>query len=340
MSKYSYSAVTIVFALLLSGCSDNSESTEEDKQQVCNELPPLAEKDTYRVGFAQLWEDNGPWRNANTASMQNEAEARGYELVYEEGTKSDPAEQVARMKALIAQKVDAIFIAPHDETVLAPSIVAARRACIPTFLIDRGIDESIAIPGEDYVAYLGSDFKREGEMAAEWLIDATGGKAKIIQLEGTVGSSPGVLRKQGFDERIADESGMEILVSESADFNEEQGYEATLRLVEEYPEVTAIYSHNDAMSFGVVTALEELGLVPGKDVLVVSIDGTKKAIELILEEEGPKINAVVECNPKFGPIAFDTLEKYAAGKKVPLRVNNVDRIFDRENAEEYLPEAY
>jgi ribose transport system substrate-binding protein len=244
------------------------------------------------------------------------------------------------MNALIEAKVDAIFIAPHDETVLAPSIVAARRACIPTFLIDRGVDEDIAIPGEDYVAYLGSDFRREGEMAAEWLIEKTGGEAKIIELEGTVGSSPGVLRKQGFDERIADEPGMELLVSESADFNEEKGYEATLRLVEENPDVTVIYSHNDAMSFGVVTALEELGKVPGKDVLVVSIDGTKKAIELILHEDGPKINAVVECNPKFGPIAFDTMEDYAAGKKVPLRVNNVDRVFDEANAADYLPEAY
>jgi galactofuranose transport system substrate-binding protein len=340
LSKYQYSAVSLIFALFLSGCGDDAESTDKDSQQICNELPPLAEKDTYRVGFAQLWEDNGPWRNANTASMQDEAEARGYELVFDPGTKADPAEQVARMNALIDAKVDAIFIAPHDETVLAPSIVAARRACIPTFLIDRGIDESVAIPGEDYVAYLGSDFKREGEMAAEWLIERTGGEAKIIQLEGTVGSSPGVLRKQGFDERIADEPGMELLVSESADFNEKEGYEATLRLVEEHPDVTAIYSHNDAMSFGVVTALEELGIAPGKDVLVVSIDGTRKAIELVLHKDGEKINAVVECNPKFGPIAFDTMEDYAAGREVPLRLNNVDRVFDSTNAEEYLPEAY
>jgi ABC-type sugar transport system substrate-binding protein len=338
--NYRNSAITFACALLLAGCGDDSDATDEKGQQLCSELPPLEQKDTYRVGFAQLWEDNGPWRNANTASMKDEAEARGYELVFDPGTKSDPAEQVARMNALIDAKVDAIFLAPHDETVLAPSVVAARRACIPTFLIDRGVDEDIAIPGEDYVSYLGSDFKREGEMAAEWLIEKTEGKAKIIQLEGTVGSSPGVLRKQGFDERIADEPGMELLVSESADFNEKEGYEATLRLVEEHPDVTAIYSHNDAMSFGVVTALEELGIAPGKDVLVVSVDGTSKAIELILHEDGPKINAVVECNPKFGPIAFDTMEDYAAGKAVPLRVNNVDRIFDETNAMEYLPEAY
>ena len=320
---------------VLAGCGGTDE--KEDTSAVCNELPPLAVKDTYRVGFAQLWEDHGPWRDANTASMLAEAEARGYEMVFDPGTSPDPAEQVARMQHLINEKVDAIFIAPHDETVLAPSVVAARRACIPTFVVDRAVDPDVAIPGEDYVSYLASDFRREGELAAEWLIEKTGGQAKIIELEGTVGSSPGVQRKQGFDERIADEAGMTILASESADFNEEQGYEATLRLVEEHPSVDVIYSHNDAMSFGVITALEELGLVPGEDVLIVSIDGTKKATEYILDG---KIGVVVECNPKFGPVAFDTMLSYANGEDVPLRINNVDRVFDIDNAAEYLPEAY
>jgi ribose transport system substrate-binding protein len=304
---------------------------------VCEELPPLEQKDTYRVGFAQLWEDHGPWRDANTASMLAEAEARGYEMMFDPGSSPDPAEQVQRVQALIDARVDAIFIAPHDETVLAPSVVAARRACIPTFLVDRAVDERVAIPGEDYVSYLASDFRKEGELAAEWLIEATGGEAKIIELEGTIGSSPGVQRKQGFDDLIAEQPGMEILVSESADFNEEKGYEATLRLMEEHPEADVIYSHNDAMSFGVITALEEMGLVPGEDVLIVSIDGTKKATEYILEG---KIGVVVECNPKFGPVAFDTMEAYARGEDVPLRINNVDRVFDITNAADYLPEAY
>jgi ABC-type sugar transport system substrate-binding protein len=111
---------------VLAGCGGTDE--KEDTSAVCNELPPLAVKDTYRVGFAQLWEDHGPWRDANTASMLAEAEARGYEMVFDPGTSPDPAEQVARMQHLINEKVDAIFIAPHDETVLAPSVVAARRA--------------------------------------------------------------------------------------------------------------------------------------------------------------------------------------------------------------------
>jgi ribose transport system substrate-binding protein len=337
-SKRSYLAAAILGSVLtLAGCSDDSESTGKTNAAVCQALPPLAVKDTYRVGFAQLWEDNGPWRNANTKSMLDEAEKRGFELKFYPGTKSDPAEQVQRMQALIDAKVDAIFIAPHDEVVLAPSVVAARRACIPTFIVDRAVDQQIAIPGVDYVSYLGSDFRREGELAAEWLIDNVSGDLKIIELEGTIGSSPGVLRKQGFDERIKSESRMSIVVSESADFNETKGYEATLRLMKQYPTTNVIYSHNDAMSFGVITALEELGLKPGEDVTIISIDGTSEATQGVIDG---KIAAVVECNPKFGPIAFDTMLSYARGENVPLHVYNVDRTFDSENAASYLPEAF
>ena len=184
-------AIFLLAATAAAGCSDASEPTGKAPAAVCDALPKLQPKDRYTVGFAQLWEDHGPWRDANTASMKDEATKRGFDLVFDPGTKSDASEQVARMQALIDAKVDAIFIAPHDETVLAPSIVAARRACIPTFVVDRSVDPTIAVPGADYVSYLGSDFRLEGEKAAEWLIKATGGKAKIIELEGTVGSSPG-----------------------------------------------------------------------------------------------------------------------------------------------------
>jgi galactofuranose transport system substrate-binding protein len=328
-------SLILAYSAILSGCGN--DAPEEETSVVCNELPALELKATYRVGFAQLWEDHGPWRDANTASMLDEADKRGFDMVFDPGSSSDPAEQVGRMNALIDANVDAIFIAPHDETVLAPSVVAARRACIPTFVVDRAVDSAVAIPGEDYVSYLSSDFRLEGEQAAEWLIEATNGRAEIIELEGTVGSSPGVQRKQGFDERIRSEPDMNILVSESADFNEEKGYEATKRLMGRYPTANVIYSHNDAMSFGVITALEELGKVPGEDVLIVSIDGTKKAIEYVLDG---KIGVVIECNPKFGPIAFDTMLQYARGEDVPLRVSNVDRVFDISNAAAYLPEAY
>lgn len=324
-----------VSAVGLAACGDSGTTTQTGT--LCTTLPPLAMKSTYKIGFAQVYEEIGPWRDANTKSIMDEAAKRGYEIVYDRGTKPDAAEQVARMQALIAAKVDAIIIAPHDEIVLAPSVVAARRACIPVFIEDRAVDTNVAIPGIDYVSYIGSDFRKEGELTADWLIAKTGGQAKIIELEGTVGSSPGVQRKQGFDTRIAAQSGMSILASQSGDFNETMGYSLTKTLVPANPTANVIYAHNDGMAFGVITALAELGKTPGTDITVVSIDGTRKGTQYIIDG---KIAAITECNPKFGPIMFDTIEAYARGEQVPLVIKNVDRVFDITNAADYLPEAY
>src|SRR6187551_244216 len=335
MKWFGIGTLVTVSAVGLAACGDGGNTTQTGT--LCTALPPLAVKSTYKIGFAQVYEENGPWRDANTKSIMDEAAKRGYELVYERGTKPDAAEQVARMQELIDAKVDAIILAPHDETILAPSVVAARRACIPVFIEDRSVDQNVAVPGVDYVAYIGSDFRKEGELTADWLIAKTGGQAKIIELEGTVGSSPGVQRKQGFDTRIATQAGMSILASQSGDFNEQMGHDLTMTLVPQYPTANVIYAHNDAMAFGVITALGELGKVPGQDITIVSIDGTREGTQDIIDG---KIAAITECNPKFGPIAFDTIEAYARGEQVPQVVRNVDRVFDSTNAADYLPEAF
>jgi ribose transport system substrate-binding protein len=321
------------------GCSSNAApASSASGAAMCNALPPLAPKSTYTVGFSQLWEPPGnPWRETNTKSFQDEAKNRGWNLVYDPGTNGDSGEAVARFQALIDAKVDAIVVAPHDETTIAPSVVAARRACIPVFIEDRSVDTMVAIPGTDYVSNIGSDFLKEGQMTANWLIKKTGGQAKIIEIEGTVGSSPAVLRKKGFDELIAAQPGMSILVSQSGDFVQQKGHDVAAALIPMYPTATVIFSHNDAMSMGVIQAMTELGKVPGKDLLIVSIDGIKAATQAIIDG---KIGEVSECNPKFGKIVFDTMVDYSNGKMIPTEIKNVDRVFDSTNAGDYLPEAY
>ena len=76
---------------------------------------------------------------------------------------------------------------------------------------------------------------------------------------------------------------------------------------------------------------------PGKDVLIISIDGQKSALQAIMAGE---LNASVECNPRFGPIAFDTLERFWKGEKLPPQIINEDRFFDASNAAQFVEEAY
>ena len=65
------------------------------------------------------------------------------------------------------------------------------------------------------------------------------------------------------------------------------------------------------MALGAIQALEEAGIKPGKDVLIVSIDGVRGAFEAMI---AGKLNCTVECNPLIGPQLFDAVEQLRAGK--------------------------
>ena len=298
-------------------------------------LPPLKPKATYKVGFAQT-ESNNPWRLAQTASMKAEAEKLGWQLVYTDAAGS-AAKQVADVNSMIAQGVDAIFLAPREEKPLIPAVMAAKKAGIPLFLIDRGVDATLAKAGVDYVTFIGSDFVAEGKRAGEAMIEATGGKGIILELEGSTGSSPANDRKKGFDEAVAKAPGLKIVASQTGDFNRDKGRQVAEALLQAHPEATAIYAHNDEMAIGAISAIEAAGKKAGKDIIIVSVDGEKDGLQAIIDG---KMYATVECNPKFGPKAFSTAIAYSKGEKVEAMTMNVDRYFDAKNAAASIADSY
>ncbi len=322
--------------------------------------PPLEQKDQYTVGFSQV-EENNPWRIAQTESMRSEAEARGHQLVYTNAAGSE-AKQIADVDSMIAQQVDLIFLAPRSEKPLAQAVLKAKAAGIPVILLDRNVDNTIAKPNEDYVCFIGSNFYQEGARAAEWLARTMNGEAIIIELEGTTGSSPAIDRQGGFRDYLAgvyqDEllpvatpstdatpaapptggfPGMQIVASQTGDFARDEGRQVFETLYAANPTANAVYAHNDEMALGAIAALEAQGKQPGTDVVIVSIDGSRDALQAIIDG---KLGATVECNPRFGPKAFDTLEAYARGEQIPEKIINPDKFFDKSNAAQEIANAY
>jgi ribose transport system substrate-binding protein len=303
----------------------------------CAELPALPKKARYDVGFVQVYQPVSPFRVTNTDDMTAEARRRGHRLVYEPPTSAEPSEQMARVQSLISQKVDAIVISPQDAALLAPAVVAARRACIPVFTENRALDATVAVAGKDYVTAIGPDTIAQGQAIADWLIKATGAHATIIELQGTAGSSPAIGRTKGFDERVAAQPGMRIVASESADFDRARGHEVAKRLLSQHPTASAIYAHSDLMALGALAAARELGRTPGKDLLIVSIDGLREAVQEVIDGT---IAAIEFTDPRFGAITFDAIESYAAAKPIPPRIVVGGEVIDRSNAASMLARAY
>ena len=299
-------------------------------------LPPLEQKDRYKVGFAQM-ESNNPWRIAETKSFHDTAESCGWDLIATDAAGS-AAKQVADVDSMIAQGIDVLFLPPREEKPLIPAVKKAKAAGIPTFLVDRSVDPNAAKPGEDFVAFLGSDFIDQGKRVAEWTIENfKGDKGIIVQLEGTTGSSPANDRKSGFDDRIVQDERFEIVASQSGDFARDLGRQVMETLLQAHPAVNIVYAHNDEMAIGAIQALELAGRKPGEDVLVVSIDGTRDALQAIIDG---KMGVTVESSPFFGPLACETMKRYAAGETIEPWVQVKDRIFTADNAAKHIDEAY
>jgi len=289
------------------------------------------------LGFSQM-DNAGAWRVAETNSMKAAvAKHGGYELVVTDA-QDQTAKQVSDVEDLVARRVKAIFIAPREYEGLDPVYEAAQRAKIPLFLIDR---EAAGRPGTDFVAFLGSNFVEQGRRAAQWLIDHTTGDVGVVELSGTSGSSVAADRAQGFREGIKNAPRVRILriaASQTGEFARARARKVMENVIQaKGREIRAVYAHNDEMALGGIQALKAAGMGPGKDVIVVSIDGERAALESIVRGE---LGASVESNPRFGPLALETYEKWKRGETIPPKVIMTDRLFDASNAREFVAEAY
>jgi ribose transport system substrate-binding protein len=285
------------------------------------------------VGFSQMESDN-PWRLAETKSIKDEAAKRGIQVVVTDA-QGQTAKQVSDVEDLIARKVNLILLAPRTFEGLAPALAAAKAAKIPVILVDRA---AAGKPGEDYVTLLVSNEKEEGRRAAEWLATQTKGTASIVELAGTPGASAADDRAAGFREGIAAFPNMKIIASQTGNFSRATGQGVMQNIAQSQgKKITAVFAHNDEMAIGAIEALKAAGLKPGSDVTIVSVDGERAGLEAIDRGE---LGATVECNPRFGPLAFDTIEKFRKGEAIPPKIVVPDRFFDKSNAKQSIAGAY
>ena len=281
------------------------------------------------VGFSQIGAESA-WRTAETESIRSEAKKRGVNLRFSDAQQKQE-NQIKALRAFLAQNVDAIILAPVVETGWEPVLKEIKRAKIPVVLVDRGInvsDQSL------YATLIASDFVEEGRMAAAWLGKKLGGKGNIVELQGTPGAAPAIDRKKGFEEGLKAFPGMKIIKSQSGEFTRSKGKEVMEAFLKaEGKNINAVYAHNDDMALGAIQAIEEAGLRPGTDVILVSIDGVKGAFEAMV---AGKLNCTVECNPLLGPAAFDAVEAIKFGKEVPKKTVVKDEVFDQSVAKDVI----
>jgi ABC-type sugar transport system substrate-binding protein len=327
-----------------SGGGGGSSDSAAAAQQVAGELGGSCTAKQYgakemdlkdaKVGFSQSEKEANPFRIAETQSMKDEAAKRGITLETTNANSQLP-KQIADIKALLAKGVDVLIVAPLNSSGLEPAFDAAAAKGVPVITVDRELDAGFC---KNWVTFIGSDFLEQGHRAAKAMAKATGGKANVAILLGSSGNNVTTNRTKGFvDEIKASAPGLKVVAQQTGDFARDKGQSVTEQLLQANPDIDAIYAENDEMALGAVTAIQGAGKQPGKDVKIVSVDGTRNAVQAIVSGT---LNAVIESNPRFGPLAFDTAEKFLSGETVRENIVIKDRQYDSGNAKAEVDSAY
>jgi ribose transport system substrate-binding protein len=286
------------------------------------------------VGFSQSEREANPFRIAETKSIRDEAARLGISELKVTNAQSQFSKQITDVQQLIAQGAQLLVIAPLNSDGWEPVLQQAAAKKIPIITVDRKINATAC---SDYLTFIGSDFHQQGERAADQMIKALGGRGKVAILLGSPGNNVTTERTDGFKERVKERApGIEISFEQTGEFAREKGQQVTEQLIQSNPDINGIYAENDEMALGAVTALKGAGKEPG-DIAIVSVDGTRSAVRGIVDGW---LYSVIESNPRFGPLAFETAQKFLDGEPIPDTVLITDREYDTANAESALSEAY
>src|SRR5699024_4983690 len=125
--------------------------------------------------------------------------------------------------------------------------------------------------------------------------------------------------------------------SQTANWPKEEAKSVMETMLEAHDnDIQFVFAQNDAMGLGAVQAVKQAGLVPGEDVKIATIDGTKGALEALADG---KLSFVAEYNPMFGETALEAVNKILAGEEVSSYIKVPSTTFaSPEEAKKALPD--
>ena len=266
---------------------------------------------------------NNPFFVTLQDGAQSAADEAGAELIVSDA-QNDTAQQQDDIQNFVTQQVNVILVNPVDSDAVVPAIEAANQANIPVIALDRGAS------GGELATTIASDNVQGGNLAGEELIRLVG-SGSVAQLEGTPGADPARDRGEGFQDAIAAQSAVEVIASQSANFDRAEGLNVAENILQANPDIAGIFAQNDEMALGAVQAL---GDNAGDDVKVVGFDAIEDALSAI--QDGT-MNATVAQQPaEIGSLGVENAISVVNGEAVEENIPVEVQLVTPENVSEFL----
>jgi ribose transport system substrate-binding protein len=218
--------------------------------------------------------------------------------------------ELANVEDLISQGVDAIimFSVSGDAAQVAAQVCNA--ADVPLFTVGGTASEG---PGV-VACSIKNDFFEMGEMVGAWLAENFEGPAKIADIQGLLGADIAEAISRGFVAGIATRTDMEVVFTTPADWDRAKAIAATEDLLASDLDFNVIFVHNEDMCAGVLSVLEEAGVL-NNGVQVVTQNGSDDGFKFI--REGKLLATVSNSSSYVAGDAVVKIMQYLDGVEIP-----------------------
>ena len=246
------------------------------------------------------------------------AEAGARTVHYVPATPDHVGEQKALVAEALASQPDAVLFNPTDDVALEEDVARISAAGLPVAVFINRMNVPV-------LTFVGSDDVRVGETIARALFQGLGGTGKVVALDGTPGARTARDRTEGLKRALAESPGIELVGSRVGYLQEIPARKAMKQLLHAHPRIDGVWTANDVMAFGALTALQEAG----RTATVVGINGLPAAIGYI--ERGIMLASVDFSAFNIAAVATQAVLRHLAGQPVPSEIMVPAELIDRSN---------
>lgn len=230
----------------------------------------------------------------------------------------DVEKQMQIIENLIQRRIDAICITPSGSKEIVPAIIKANQVNIPVIVVDTRVDEETLVQaGGQVSAFIGSDNYDGGRVAGEYISKLLNDNGKVSILEGIPGHETGDQRLRGFHDAIRNQPGIQVVASQTANWERDQGFNVFQNMMQSNPDIDALFSCNDMMALGAIEAIAAAGMTG--EVIVVGFDAVKDARDAI--RQGTLAGSVAQFPVKMGRQAVEYAHKLISGEAIPAYIS-------------------
>lgn len=238
---------------------------------------------------------------------------------------NDSATQTDQIASAVSAGADGLIVNAVDSDAAAAAVEPALSGDLPVVGVDR------AVNGADITSLVSSDNVAGGRQAADALAEAVGEQGKVIVLQGVPGTSASRDRGAGFADGIAEYPGIEVVATQTANFDRAEALDVATNLMQANPDVVGIFAENDEMALG---AIQALGSRAGDDVQVVGFDGTDDGLAAV--QDGTLVATIAQQPRELGRQAVELMATLLDGGTVDAEVPVAVQTVATDNVADFL----